>query len=60
MEILSSMTPSKIISNIKQFYNDLFVIFFRYNQAFLFPWTIGRNALSIVQHGDKFELRINN
>jgi hypothetical protein len=60
MEIQSSMTLSKIISNIKQFYNDFFVIFFRYNQAFLFPWTIGRNALSIVQHGDKFELRINN
>jgi len=33
---------------------------YRYNSAFLFPWNIQRNALSIVQHGDKFELRINN
>ena len=32
----------------------------RYKTAFLFPWNIGRNAMSIVQHGDKFELRINN
>ena len=50
------MTPSKLSNVLKTTFND----FFRYNQAFLFPWTIGRNALSIVQHGDKFELRINN
>lgn len=28
--------------------------------SFNFPFNIGRNSLSIVQHGDKFELRINN
>jgi hypothetical protein len=32
----------------------------RYQGAFNFPFSIGRNSLSIVQHGDKFELRINN
>lgn len=52
MDKPSSMTLSK------QSYSDNGN--FRYKQAFLFPWNIGRNALSIVQHGDKFELRINN
>lgn len=32
----------------------------RFQGAFNFPFSIGRNSLSIVQHGDKFELRINN
>lgn len=31
-----------------------------YQGAFQFPFTIGRNSLSIVQHGDRYELRINN
>lgn len=26
----------------------------------MFPFSIGKNSLSVVQHGDKFELRINN
>lgn len=33
---------------------------FRFKSAFQFPFHIGKNALNIVQHGDKFELRINN
>lgn len=32
----------------------------RFKNAFQFPFHIGKNALNIVQHGDKFELRINN
>ncbi len=33
---------------------------YRFKSAFQFPFHIGKNALNIVQHGDKFELRINN
>ena len=33
---------------------------FRYQGAFNYNFHIARNSLSIVQHGDKFELRINN
>lgn len=31
-----------------------------YQGAFNFNFTIGKNSLSVVQHGDKFELRVNN
>ena len=31
-----------------------------YQGAFNFNFSIGKNSLSVVQHGDKFELRINN
>jgi hypothetical protein len=33
---------------------------YSYQGAFNFPFSIGRNTLSVVQHGDRFELRINN
>lgn len=53
---------TSVLSGKKKILQNGNTIFYdsKYNQAFLFPWTIGRNALSIVQHGDKFELRINN
>ena len=35
-------------------------IFCRYEGAFNYPFHIGKNTLSIIQHGDNFDLRINN
>jgi len=32
----------------------------RYKNAFQFPFHIGKNSLNVLQHGDKYELRINN
>lgn len=32
----------------------------RYEGAFNFPFHIGKNSLSIIQHGEKFDLRVNN
>ena len=32
----------------------------QHSGAFHFPFTIGKHSLSLVQHGDNFELRINN
>lgn len=31
-----------------------------YQGAFNYNFSIGKNSLSVVQHGDKYELRINN
>ena len=40
--------------------NPLSLSIHSYQGAFNFPFHIGKNSLSIVQHGDRFELRINN
>lgn len=45
----------KILQNGQQIFFDS-----KFKNAFQFPFTIGKNLLNIVQHGDKYELRINN
>ena len=37
-----------------------FLALIRYEGAFNYPFHIGKNTLSIIQHGDNFDLRINN
>lgn len=53
---------TSILSGKKKILQNGQVIYFdsKFKNAFQFPFNIGKNALNIVQHGDKFELRINN
>jgi len=51
-------------SSFPSFLNFIFWVTFsisnRYEGAFNFPFHIGKNSLSIIQHGEKFDLRVNN
>ncbi|CDW74612.1 UNKNOWN [Stylonychia lemnae] len=53
---------TSVLSGKKKILQNGQVIYFdsKFKSAFQFPFTIGKNSLNIVQHGDKFELRINN
>jgi len=53
---------NSVISGKKKILQNKQIIFQneQYTGAFNFPFNIGRNSLSIVQHGDKYDLRINN
>ena len=53
---------TSVLSGKKKVVKNGTVIFFdsKFKNAFQFPFNIEKNALNIIQHGDKFELRINN
>ena len=57
VELYTSMMSGKkkICQNGQPIFEDN-----SYQGAFNFNFSIGKNSLSVVQHGDKYELRINN
>jgi len=57
IELYTSMLSGKkkILQNSQLIYENN-----SYQGAFNFPFSIARNSLSVVQHGDRFELRVNN
>eukprot|EP00347_Sterkiella_histriomuscorum_P010870 403374607 len=53
---------TSVLSGKKKILQNGQIIYFdsKFKSAFQFPFSIGKNSLNILQHGDKFELRINN
>ncbi len=45
----------KVVHNGRVLFTDK-----KFKGAFQFPFSISKNSLNIVQHGDKYEIRINN